>query len=153
MLQETWGSVCPAAGRQVLPSNGGDELKTRKERDLGGSGRLWFLSKCRFGFWANRFMLLSDNFANKLMTQSAQQMGFFSWGRNYWFCPKGMRPFFFSKKLLSGKCDYFSFQAETQLFQLTPSYASGLLSNMQKFSLEISNLWQFTILCAGENNI
>lgn len=40
MLQEIWGSVCPAAGWQVLPVVGGSELKTRKERDLGGSGRL-----------------------------------------------------------------------------------------------------------------
>lgn len=97
-----------------------------------------------------RFMLLSDNFANKPMTQSPQQMGFFSWGRNYCFCPKKKLLFFLSRKLISGKCDDFSFPSETQLFQITPSDAYGLLSNMQKFSLEKSNLWHLVCHMLGK---
>jgi len=40
MLQEIWGSGCPTVGWQVLTVVGGNELQTRKECDLGGSGRL-----------------------------------------------------------------------------------------------------------------
>lgn len=41
-------------GRGLVGAAGGNELQPRKERDLGGSGRLRFLSNCRFGFWENQ---------------------------------------------------------------------------------------------------
>lgn len=37
-------------GRGPVGAAGGNELQPRKERDLEGSGRLRFLSNCRFGF-------------------------------------------------------------------------------------------------------
>lgn len=43
MLQEIWGSVRPAARRQVPMVIGGNEPQRRKECDLGGSGRLIFV--------------------------------------------------------------------------------------------------------------
>lgn len=37
-------------GPGLVGAAGGNELQPRKERDLGGSSRLRFLSNCRFGF-------------------------------------------------------------------------------------------------------